>query len=62
MKSKGEVPAKYRQFRAWAKNQSGHKLKVLRRDGGSEYTNNAFQDELTGAGVEWQLRSPYIPK
>ncbi len=62
MKSKGEVPAKYRQFRAWAENQSERKLKVLRGDSGGEYTSTEFQDELKETGVEWQVRSPYIPE
>ncbi len=62
MKSKGEVPAKYRQFKAWAENQSGRKVKVLWGDGGGEYTFTAFQDEHKKTGVEWQVRSLYIPK
>ena len=52
MKSKGEVLAKYRQFRTWAKNQSGRKLKVLWGDVGGMYTSIAFQDELKETDVE----------
>lgn len=62
MKTKGEVPAKFRLFRSWAENQSGCKLKVLRADGGGEYMSTEFQEELKETGVEWQPRSPYVPE
>ena len=62
MKTKGEVPAKFRLFRSWAENQSGCKLKILRADGGGEYMSTEFQEELKETGVEWQPRSPYVPE
>ncbi len=62
MKSKGKVPPKYRQFRSLAENKSGRKLKVFRWDDGGEYSSTAFQDELKETGVEWQVRSSYIPE
>jgi hypothetical protein len=44
----------FKQFKAYAENQSERKLKILRDDKGGEYMSNAFLDFTTQCGIERQ--------
>ena len=44
----------HKQFKAYAENQSGHKIKILRDDKGGEYMSNAFTKFTTDCGIERQ--------
>ncbi|KAL4347437.1 hypothetical protein GQ457_17G004910 [Hibiscus cannabinus] len=43
LKHKSEVFAKFKQWKAQVENQTGRKIKYLRYDNGTEYTNSQFQ-------------------
>jgi len=44
----------HKQFKAYAENQSGHKIKILRDNKGGEYMSNAFSKFTTECGIERQ--------
>ena len=54
IKAKSDVFEAFKQFKAYAENQSGHKIKILRDDKGGEYMSNAFLQFTTSCGIERQ--------
>ena len=54
IKAKSDVFDAFKQFKAYAENQSGHKIKILRDDKGGEYMSNAFTKFTTDCGIERQ--------
>jgi len=54
IKAKSDVFDAFKQFKAYAENQCGHKIKILRDDKGGEYMSNAFSKFTTECGIEWQ--------
>jgi transposase InsO family protein len=62
IKSKTEVFAKFKAFKAFAENQTGKKIKKLRSDNGTEYTNTEFQIFLKQSGIQHQTSVPYTPQ
>ena len=62
MKYKGEVFAKFVEFKALVENQSEHKIKAFRSDNGGEYTSKAFKRFLQAHGIKRQLSTPYTPQ
>jgi transposase InsO family protein len=54
IKAKSDVFDAFKQFKAYAENQSGHKIKMLRDDKGGEYMNNALLQFTTDSGIERQ--------
>ena len=54
IKAKSDVFDAFKQFKAYAENQSGHKIKILRDDKGGEYMSNAFSKFTTECGIERQ--------
>lgn len=55
IKSKEEVYQKYCDFKAMVKNQFGKKIKKVRSDNGTEYTNQRFQKVLKDSGIQHEL-------
>ena len=51
----------FKKFLHLVENLSGHRLKCLRIDNGSEYISKAFQDFCDVKGIKWELTSPYNP-
>ena len=49
LKRKSEVFEKFQKWKALVENASGRKLKVLRTDGGGEYTSTEFEEFLESA-------------
>jgi transposase InsO family protein len=62
LKSKGEVFAKFVEFKALVEKQSEHKIKAFRSDNGGEFTSKAFERFLQAHGIERQLSTPYTPQ
>ncbi|EOY31124.1 Uncharacterized protein TCM_038123 [Theobroma cacao] len=58
LKSKSQVFELFLQFKAKVDLETGHKIKTLRSDNGSEYTSNVFTDYLKNAGIHHQLTAP----
>ena len=52
---------KFKEYKAWAENITGKKIKVLRTDGGTEYVNKIMRQYLEGQGIEHQKTIPYTP-
>jgi hypothetical protein len=52
IKAKSDVFEAFKQFKAYAENQSERKIKILRDDNGGEYMSNAFLDFTTQCGIE----------
>ncbi|KAJ9534804.1 hypothetical protein QJQ45_017230 [Haematococcus lacustris] len=62
LKAKSEVPAAIRDAVEWFETQGGRKVKVLRRDRGTEYVNQAVREFLSGKGIIHQQTAPYSPQ
>jgi transposase InsO family protein len=54
IKAKSDVFGVFKQFKAYAENQSKQKIKILRDDKGGEYMSNAFLHFTTQCGIERQ--------
>jgi len=50
--AKSDVFEAFKNFKAYAENQSGHRIKILRDDKGGEYMSNAFSKFTTEYGIE----------
>lgn len=61
-KSAEEVLSKFEMFVNEAERQSDRRLKILRSDNGSEYTNRLFQNYLRQKGIVHQKTNPYTPE
>jgi transposase InsO family protein len=59
LKNKSDVVSKFKDFKAFAKNQTGKSLKVLRTDNGKEYVNAELKRLLTSYGIKHELVVPY---
>ncbi|XP_074369148.1 uncharacterized protein LOC141710363 [Apium graveolens] len=57
-----EALDKFKEFKVVAEKQSGHYLKVLRSDGGGEYTSNLFRSFCRAHGISHQLTTSYTPQ
>lgn len=49
-------------FKVMAKKQSDKKVKILRIDGGGEYTSKDFEDFCVRQGIIHEVTSPYTPQ
>ena len=61
-KRKSEVFDRFQKWKDLVENDSGKKLKVLRTDGGGEYTSTEFEDNLQLAGVRHEQTVPKTPE
>ncbi len=52
----------FQKWKARAETETGRKLKVLRTDGGGEYTSTEFGRYLEKAGVNHELTIPQTPE
>lgn len=62
MKSKGEVFAKFVQFKAQAENETDKKIKIVRTDNGTEFVNKNFHDFFAKYGIVHETSAPYSPQ
>jgi transposase InsO family protein len=62
LKAKDEVFDVFKNFKVLVENQSGKKLKILRTDGGGEYTSKNFELFCVNNGVEHEVIAPYTPQ
>jgi len=60
--AKSDVFDAFKQFKAYAENQSGHKIKILRDDKGVEYMSNAFSKFIIDCGIERQYTGRAWPQ
>lgn len=63
LRHKSEVLSKFKEYKALAATQTGHKLKVVRSDRGvGEYMNAEFQNYLKQEGIVHETSAPYTPQ
>lgn len=62
IKTKGEVFEVFQKFKVMAEKQSGMSLKILRTDGGGEYTSNEFESFCVKHGIQHEITAPYTPQ
>lgn len=62
LKHKSEVFDKFMEFKAFAENQTGKKIRILRSDNGNEYVNKRMDDYLKQNGIQHQLTVEYTPE
>src|SRR5579871_4728247 len=56
------VLEKFKEYKAWAENVTGKRIKILRTDGGGEYVNNTMSKYLEECGIGHQRIVPYTPQ
>lgn len=62
LKQKSEVVSKFCEWKALVEKSSGHKLKTLRTDNGSEFMSSEFQNFPKIEGVRHELTVPKTPQ
>ncbi|KAL0811972.1 hypothetical protein ABMA28_009370 [Loxostege sticticalis] len=62
LKSKSECLNKFKEYKCLVENQLNVKIKTLRTDNGTEYTNKEFADFLRSSGIKHQTSTPYTPQ
>ncbi len=62
LKSKDEVFAKFREFKALVENLSKRKIKTLRSDNGGEFTSKEFNSFCKEPGITRELTTAYNPQ
>ena len=53
---------KFKEYKAWAKNITGKKIKILRTDSGDEYVSRVFEAFLCESGITHQKTVLYTPQ
>ncbi|GAU34373.1 hypothetical protein TSUD_217130 [Trifolium subterraneum] len=54
--------AVFKKFKALVENQSSRRIKILRTDGGGEYTSKNFESFCVDNGIEHEVTAPYTPQ
>jgi transposase InsO family protein len=62
LKHKSDVARNLKDFIARAETETGKRVKVLRSDGGGEYTGNLLTEYLKGKGIKQELTTPDTPQ
>jgi Reverse transcriptase (RNA-dependent DNA polymerase)/gag-polypeptide of LTR copia-type/Integrase core domain/GAG-pre-integrase domain len=62
MKSKDEAMNHFLDYKAYAENLTGHRIKILRSDNGGEYCSKSFDTLLRTLGISRQKTPPYTPE
>eukprot|EP00171_Calliarthron_tuberculosum_P002040 IDg2040t1 len=62
MKVKSDCFTCFKHFQTFTERQTGKKIKILRSDGGGEYTSNDFKAHLKQKGIQQQLTVAHTPQ
>lgn len=62
LKAKAEVDSKVREYCSMVKNQFGRYPRIIRTDGGGEYSSTVFKQYLAKNGIILQQTAPYSPQ
>jgi len=62
IKLKCEVFEIFQIFKASVERESGKRLKILRTDGGGEFTSNDFENYCQKNGIQHEVTAPYTPQ
>jgi len=61
-KLKSEALEIFKRFKTLVENESDKSIKILRTDGGGEYTSKEFEVFCTSQGVVDEVTAPYTPQ
>src|SRR4051812_29451346 len=61
MKQKSEVMTCFQNFDSYVRTQFDKRIKVLRSNNGTEYTNKEFGAYLSSQEIQHQMTCPYTP-
>jgi transposase InsO family protein len=62
IKTKDEVLTVFQKFKVMVEKQAERGIKILRSDGGGEYTSTAFTNFCTSEGIMHEITAPYTPQ
>ena len=62
LKFKSEAFITFVKFKALVERESGRLLKILRTDGGGEYTSAEFESFCEQSGIKHEITTPYTPR
>ncbi|GAU17773.1 hypothetical protein TSUD_171610 [Trifolium subterraneum] len=62
IKSKSEAFEVFKRFKTLVEKQSDKQIKVLRTDGGGEYTSKEFENYCKDQGIIHEVTTPYTPQ
>lgn len=62
IKAKSEVLEVFKRFETSTETESGKVIKILRTDGGGEYTSLAFDEFCKNEGIKHEVIAPYRPQ
>ncbi|UYV66039.1 hypothetical protein LAZ67_3006262 [Cordylochernes scorpioides] len=62
LKNKDETLGKFEEFKARVENELNLKIKDVRTDNGTEFTNHRFKNFLIKNGIHYQLSTTYSPQ
>ena len=62
LKSKSEVPEKFKEFEARVFNYCSQRVSTLRSDNGGEYLSKEFRSYLKSKGIRQELTVPHSPE
>ena len=62
LQRKDQALEAFQAYKARAENDAGRKIRILRTDGGGEYTGHHFQHYLRNCGIVHSVSPPYFPK
>ncbi len=61
-KTKDNALAAFKTWKVHAEKETGKSLKILRTDGGGEYTSTAFNSFLAKCGIKRETMNAYTPQ
>ncbi|KAK2405219.1 hypothetical protein QL285_054482 [Trifolium repens] len=62
IKFKSEALAVFKNLKVLIEKESEKSIKILRTDGGGEYTSNEFEDFCRSQGISHEVTAPYTPQ
>ena len=62
MKDASTILDHFKEYKAWAKNLTKQRIKILQTDSSYEYLNTDMQKYLKEHGIEHQHTVPYTPQ
>ena len=62
IKLKSEALEVFKRFKVLVEKESEKTIKILRTDGGEEYTSKNFEEFCINEGISYEVTSPYTPQ
>ena len=62
LKAKSDTFEVFKRFKVYVEKQSGKHVKILRTDGGGEFTSNEMEEFCKSHGIVHEITAPYTPQ